>query len=172
MQTTKETMQFSLLNEIDEISEFDSGEEELNAFLKNLALLYQRRHFGITVLCTLSKKAKTEIIGYYTLCPASIQREILPEKFLTGPKPNPIPAYRLCRLAIDKRYQGKGYGKFLFVHALKKCLDQAKKIGGHAVIIDAKDEKAKQFYEHFGFIGLPNNPLVLLQSMKYIEKHF
>lgn len=172
MQTTNQAIQFSLLSDTDEISEFDCKEEELNSFLKNLALLFQRRHFGVTMLCSGQQGEKKEIIGYYTLCPASIQRELLPEKFLSGPRPNPIPAFRICRLAVDKRYQRKGYGKFLFVHALKKCLDQAKQIGGNIVVIDAKNEKAKQFYEHFGFISLSNNRFVLLQSIKYIEKHF
>ena len=112
------------------------------------------------------------MIGYYTLCPACIERKDLPEKFLTGPRPNPLPAFRICRLAIDNQYQGKGYGKVLFVHALKKCLDQAQQIGGSVIIIDAKHEQAKRFYEQFGFISLPENKMMLIQTIKYVERHF
>ena len=166
------TLECTLLNETSEITDFDCGEEELNFFLKNLALLYQRRHFAVTALFQESKALKKRTIGYYTLCPACIQIDDLPTKLFTGPKPNPIPAFRLCRLAIDKHFQGKGHGTMIFVHALKKCLDQSLQIGGSVVIIDAKDEKAKQFYERFGFIALPKQPFVLLQSLKYIEKHF
>ena len=162
-------LHFALLNETLDVKEFDCKEEELNLFLKNLALLFQRRHFGVTVICSDEAGA---IIGFYTLCPACIQKEILPEKFLTGPKPNPLPAFRLCRLAIDKHYQGKGYGKVLLVHALKKGLSQARQIGGSLIIIDAKHEQARQFYEHFGFISLPEHPLVLVQTIKYLEHHF
>ncbi len=112
------------------------------------------------------------IVGYYTLSPASIQRQALSEKMLTGPRPNPIPGFRLCRLAVDRQYQGKGMGKKLLVHALKKCVDQAKQIGGSIVIIDAKNEQAKAFYEHFGFKALPDNTLVLVQTIKQIEQNF
>lgn len=160
---------FTLLDEATNVNEFDCQEEELNLFLKNLALLFQRRHFGVTVI---GSNAAGKIIGYYTLCPACIQRENLPEKFLTGPRPNPIPAFRVCRMAVDKHYQGKGYGKLLFVHSLKKCLEQAKQIGGSIIIIDAKHERARRFYEHFGFISLPENSLILIQTVKYIEHHF
>lgn len=161
---------FSLLTEETCIEQFDCKEEELNSFLKSLALLFQQRHFGVTIVCT-KVKAK-EIIGYYTLCPASIQREVLPDKFLSGPRPNPIPGFRLCRLAVDKHYQGRGWGKVLFIHTLKKCLDQSNQIGGNMIIIDAKHEKAKQFYQHFGFVSLPENELILVQTIKYIDRHF
>lgn len=165
-------LDFSILDEKTPIHEFDCGEAELNYFLKNLALLYQNRRFGVTMVFSCREDKSKTVIAYYTLCPASIQIEDLPEKFLSGPKPNPIPAFRLCRLAVDKSYQGKKIGSLIFVHALKKCLDQANQIGGNAVIIDAKNENAKAFYEHFGFISLPQNPLILIQSMKFIHKHF
>lgn len=162
------TIRFELLNDTAAIQDFDCGEEPLNDFLVNLALLFQKRHFGATIVCY----QENALVGYYTLCPASIQRDALSEKTFTGPRPNPIPGFRLCRLAIDKRFQGQGYGKILFVHALKKCLDQALQIGGSVVIIDAKNEKAKQFYERYGFISLPHAPLTLVQTIKFIQKHF
>lgn len=162
-------LHFTLLDKSSRIDDFDCEEEELNLYLKNLALLFQNRHFGVTVVCS---EPDGKIVGFYTLCPASIQREQLPEKILTGPRPNPIPAFRLCRLAVDKQHKGKGYGKILFVHALKKCLDQSKQIGWSIIIIDAKHDPAKAFYEHFGFVSLPENSLILIQTIKYIERHF
>lgn len=165
------TPHFELLKEGTITSNFDCGEPELNSFLANFALLFQKRYFGVTIIC-FEDTSKNKIVGYYTLCPASVQRDSLSEKIFTGPRPNPIPGFRLCRLAIDKRYQGKGWGKLLFVHALKKCLDQASQIGGSVVIIDAKHEKAKQFYQRYGFITLANSPLVLIQTIKFIQKHF
>ncbi len=163
------SLHFELLSESTVTSTFDCGEPELNAFLANFALLFQKRNFGVTIIC-YEEASKKDIIGYYTLCPASIQRDSL--TLFTGPRPNPIPGFRLCRLAIDTRYQGNGFGKLVFVHALKKCLDQASQLGGSVVIIDAKHEKAKQFYERFGFIPLENSPLVLVQTIKFIQKHF
>lgn len=165
------TLHFELLQERIYTGNFDCGDTELNYFLENFALLFQKRHFGVTILC-FADSSKQTILGYYTLCPASVQRELLPDKHFSGPRPNPIPGFRLCRLAVDSKFQGKGFGKFLFVHALKKCLDQAAQIGGSVVIIDAKHEAAKQFYERFGFVALKNNPLTLVQTIKFIQKHF
>lgn len=164
-------LDFSILDQHSNIHEFDCGESELNDFLKSFALLFQNRRFGVTMVFFCREDDSKKVVAYYTLCPTSIQRADLPEKFLTGPRPNPIPGFRLCRLAVDKSQQGKKIGSLIFVHALKKCSDQANLIGGCAVLIDAKNEKAKAFYEHYGFISLPHNPLVLIQSMKYIDKH-
>lgn len=161
-------LNFSLLNEGVDLGTFDCGDSDLNSFLTNLALLFQQRHFGVTILCSIEK----DLIGYYTLCPACIQRDDLPGKMITGPRPNPIPGFRICRLAVDKRQKGKGYGKMILVHALKKCVDQAEQIGGSVIIIDAKHDAAKQFYQHFGFIPLSEKSLVVVQTIKNISRHF
>lgn len=165
-------LEFSSLNEESRIQDFDCGEAELNSYLKDLALLFQRRRFGVTIIFFEKGDTEKKVVGFYTLCPACIKQDALPEKFLTGPKPNPIPAYRICRLAVDKSFQGKGVGQIIFIHALQKCLDQAGQIGGSVVVIDAKHEKAKKFYERFGFISIPSNPLILVQTLKYVQLHF
>ena len=165
------TPHFELLHEGVNTTDFNCGELELNHFLVNFALLFQKRHFGVTVLCFADSTQKI-LVGFYTLCPASVQRDLLSDTHFSGPRPNPIPGFRLCRLAVDKRFQAKGFGSLLFIHALKKCLDQSRQIGGSVVIIDAKHEMAKRFYERFGFVSLKNSPLTLMQTIKYIEKHF
>jgi len=164
-------LDFELLHEKSLIESFDCGELELNSFLQDKARLFQQRNFGVTVTFFEKNNPIKRVIAFYTLCPASILQNLLPEKFLTGPKPNPIPAFRICRLAVDKNYQGKGVGAAILVHALKKCLEQAAYIGGSVVIIDAKHEKAKSFYERFGFISIPDNPLILIQLIKQIHRN-
>lgn len=163
---------FDLINEDSSIEEFNCGDEELNFYLKHFALLYQQRRFGITMTFFEKNDVHKKVIGYYTVCPASIERNLLSAKFLSGPKPNPIPAFKLCRLAVDKNFQGQQLGRSIFIHALEKIIFQAQQIGGSLVIIDAKHEKAKKFYEKFGFVGLQSNELILVQTIKYLEKQF
>lgn len=163
-------LEFSLLKKTHDVGNFNCGIEELNRFLAHFALPYQQRHFGVTIVL-VDKKAPEHVIGCYTLCPASIERDELPEKVFKGPRPNPIPGFRLCRLALHEDFQKKGLGSLLLIHALKKCLDQANQIGGSFVVIDAKDQEAKRFYEKFGFVTLPKNNLVLIQSIKFIRDH-
>ncbi len=165
-------MYFSTLTETSLTDHFDCGEEELNQFLKNFALLFQQRHFGVTIICTEKSDPKKQVLGYYTLCPASIERNFLEKKTLTGPRSNPIPGFRLCRLAVDKNCKGKGYGKMLLIHCLEKCLMQSEQIGGSVLIIDAKNEKAKSFYEYYGFSSSPGSPLILVKTIKQIKKDF
>lgn len=162
-------LDFELLDEFSCINEFDCGEDDLNYYLKDLALLFQKRCFGVTVTFFEKEDSTKRVIGFYTLCPASIQREILPKKLFTGPRPNPIPGFRICRLAVDKSFQGRGIGDIIFIHVLNKCIEQARQIGGSAVLIDAKHDRAKTFYERFGFISLPGHPLILIQTIKYIQ---
>ena len=69
----------------------------------------------------------------------------------------------LGRLAVDKKYQGQGYGDTLIVHAFKTTVDAAEKVGILGMIVDAKDDNAASFYAGFGFKRLygPNKRLVL-----------
>src|SRR5688572_9978936 len=133
----------SLLDESSSIHDFDCGENALNYYLKDLAILFQKRRFGITMVFFEKNDKAKKVAGFYTLSPASVQHDLLPIKLIKGPKPNPIPGFRICRLAVDKLHQGKGIGHSIFIHALKKCLDQASQIGGSIIIIDAKHQKAK-----------------------------
>ncbi|WP_083269082.1 GNAT family N-acetyltransferase [Bosea vaviloviae] len=74
-----------------------------------------------------------------------------------------IPFLLLGRLAVDRQWQGQGYGDALIVHAFKTTRAAAQQIGILGMIVDAKDEKAAGFYEGFGFRRLSGtqNRLVL-----------
>jgi len=58
------------------------------------------------------------------------------------------------------------------MHALKQALDQSKIIASTAVVTDAKDERAKNFYKKYGFVELPDHPNRLFLPMKTIEQMF
>ena len=58
------------------------------------------------------------------------------------------------------------------MHALKQALDQSKIIASTAVVTDAKDERAKNFYEKYGFVELPDHPNRLFLPMKTVEQMF
>lgn len=165
-------LDFSVLNPESNILDFDCGIEELNAFLKDYAMIYQNRRFGATLVFFDKKDPQSTVIGFYTLAPAQIDRKLLPDKLISGPRPNPIPAFRLCRLAVDRRYQGKRIGEAILIHCFKKCIEESKQVGGSVVIVDAKNEQSRAFYERFGFTSLLSDPFCLVMSMKNIELNF
>lgn len=81
-----------------------------------------------------------------------------------------IPATLLGRLAVDRRYQGRGYGRFVLADALYRAVRS--EIASFAVIVDARDESAKRFYERESFLPFPDQPMKLFRPMADIEALF
>ena len=137
---------------------FDCGVEALNLYLQKFANQDQKR--SLTKVYVLSEGKK--VIGYYSISAHSVMRDKLPEDIKLGGYSD-VPFLLLGRLAVDRGYQGQGYGDALIFHAFKTTMGAAEKIGILGIIVDAKDEKAVKFYEGFGFKGLAGtkNRLVL-----------
>ncbi|WP_244564676.1 GNAT family N-acetyltransferase [Rhizobium sullae] len=81
-----------------------------------------------------------------------------------------IPVTLLGRLAVDRRQQGKGYGRFLLADALFRAVRS--EIASFAVIVDAKDENARRFYERESFLQFPDQPLKLFRPMADVAELF
>ena len=115
---------------------------------------------GLTRVYVLAEQQ--QIIGYYSICAHSVPTDQLPENVKLGSYQD-APFLLLGRLAVDRRYQGHGYGDALIFHAFNITRDAAEKIGTIGMIVDAKDEKAAGFYEKLGFKALSTstNRLVL-----------
>ena len=100
------------------------------------------------------------VIGYYALAVGSASSSEAPGKIKRN-MPDPIPVMVLGKLAIDERWQGKGIGKDLLQDAVLRAM-QAAEIGGiRAMLVDAIDNKAAEFYERSGFLVSPIKPLKL-----------
>jgi predicted GNAT family N-acyltransferase len=120
--------------------------------------------------------AENRIAGYYTLCADNIDAKDLPEGIvaqLNLPRYPYIGATLIGRLARDLVYTGHGVGELLLVDALQKSLYMSRDIASAAVVVDAKDEKAHQFYADFGFMAFPDSQKKrLFLPMATIEKTF
>jgi len=79
-----------------------------------------------------------------------------------------VPVFRLGRLAVALSAQGGGLGGDLLLAAGKRALSVAIEVGGVALAIDAKDERAAAWYERFGALRLLDNPLKLILPLKTI----
>lgn len=111
------------------------------------------------------------IAGYYTLSSTSLQLGELPEKTARKlPRYPLVPATLLGRLAVDRRQQAKGYGRFLLADALYRAAQS--EIASFAVIVDAKDDNASRFYERESFLPFPDQPMKLFRPMADIRKIF
>lgn len=111
------------------------------------------------------------IAGYYTLSSTSVNLAELPEQVARKlPRYPLVPATLLGRLAVNRRQQGKGYGRFLLADALYRIVRS--EIASFAVIVEAKDDNARRFYERESFLSLPDQPMKLFRPVADIEKLF
>jgi predicted GNAT family N-acyltransferase len=149
---------------------FSCGSEALDNYLKTQASQDVAKRFAACFVLTPDGKT---VAGFYTLSQYSVDLVKLPEEIVKKlPKYPEVPATLVGRLAISERFRGQRLGEFLLLDALFRCLQQSKQVASAAVVVDAKDEAAKRFYEHFGFLSLPETPKRLFLPMKTIERLF
>jgi predicted N-acetyltransferase YhbS len=72
----------------------------------------------------------------------------------------------LARLAVGRRHQGKGLGRSLLADAMLRCAEAAERLGVRAMLVHAKGEGARRWYERFGFEASPLDALTLMLLMK------
>lgn len=143
--------------------DFDCGKELLNNYLKTQAGQDIKRKLSA---CFVLSENGASIQGYYTLSNNSIPLNSFPEHIQKKlPKTyNSIPTTLLGRLAIDKKYQGKGIGKILLIDALKRSYETSQNIGSFAIVVDPIDEEAENFYKKYDFITLPDSKKMFIAT--------
>lgn len=142
---------------------FDCGKEDLNRFLKRQAWNNQQAHSAQTYV--LAREELT-VYGYYSLAAGSVTHDEATERVKKGLARHPIPVILLARLAVDVSLQGKGVGPALLKDALLRVASAADTVGARALLVHAKDDNAKGFYQHFDFEPSPSDPYHLLLLMK------
>ena len=78
------------------------------------------------------------------------------------PRYEAIPAALIGRLARDERARGRGVGELLLADAIRRVLGAGRSIAVVAIVVDATEERAVDFYEAFGFRAFPLRPRRLL----------
>ena len=138
---------------------FDCGEPSLNDFLNLYAGQQQKRNLNRIYVATDEGGA---VKGFYCLSASSIAFNELPDALAKRLPRYPVPAVLLGRFAVDQNYQGQGLGRNLLAHALARVSEVAKLIGVAFVVVDAKSEKAADFYRRLGFVSLPDRLMTLV----------
>ena len=148
------------------LERFNCGKEALNDFLKRRAWINQQANSAQTYVL-----ARNFVVsGYYSLTAGAITHEAATERVNKGLARHPIPVILLARLAVDRSLQGRGVGPALLKDALLRAAGAADTIGARAVLVHAKDDAAKGFYEHYDFEPSPSDPYHLLLIMKDVKR--
>lgn len=156
------------INQRHDRGSFDCGDSALNEFLRQHARQSHERGASKTFLA-ISREDGTTILGFYCLSPASLEYARTPAAVRKGLARHDVPVFRLGRLAVSQPFQGHGLGGQLLLAAGRRCLLAAAEVGGVALLIDAKSERAAQWYVSYGAIPLEDAPLSLLLSLKTVE---
>lgn len=151
------------LNKQHDRKTFDCGEPSLNQYLYRSSQDIKRRVSRIFI--TAPSDMPEQVIGYYSLSAGSLDTTDLPEAHRRRLPRYPVPVAILGRLAITKTYQGQGLGSFLLADALQRVTQASQVIAVYAVVVDALNEQAGDFYHQFGFIPLPSQSLKLFLPM-------
>lgn len=143
---------------------FDCGQADLNAFVRQYAMQQQKQGYN-QGYAALSGGA---FVGFYCLSAGSLSFTDLPERFRRGLPRYPVPCVCIGRFAVAADWQGRGLGRKLLAHALRRVLEAAGIVGVSLVLVDAKDEAAAGFYELLGFVRLDDKPLTLFLPVSQI----
>jgi len=136
---------------------FSSGSDSLDCYFQQQVTQEIRRR---VTACFVALTCDQIIAGYYTIAATSVPLIGLPPSTAKKlPRYPLVPAVRMGRLAVDQQFKGQGLGSALLADALNRSF--VSDIAAYAMLVDAKDDKAAAFYQHHGFIPLPDSPLSL-----------
>ncbi|HEV2972600.1 MAG TPA: GNAT family N-acetyltransferase [Pirellulales bacterium] len=147
---------------------FDFGNAALDDWLKRYATQFERRNLARTFVAT--RPPATTVLGYFALSNHAIRCESFAAEQAKGLPRIDIQVVLLGRLAVSRTEQGQGLGSFLLIDALRRSLLLSEQIGVRAVEVVAIDDAARNFYIHFGFTPLEDDPNHLIMPIQAIRR--
>lgn len=147
---------------------FDCGVEPLNEYLRKYALQNQKKDAARTYIVV---DPDDRILGYYTLVFGAVEPDDVPDSISSGLGRYQIPIILIARLAVDLSEKGKGLGGILMREAFLRTIQAAEIAGLRAVMVEAKDENARAFYEKVGFRRSPSDQFKLFLNISDIRKN-
>lgn len=150
-------------------SGFDCGSSELNDYLRKYAR-QNHESGGAKTFIAVPPDEPARVLGYYSISPGAVEFARVPARLTKKLGRYEVPVFRLGRLGVSRSLQGQGLGAELLLAAGVRALSVASQVGGVAVAIDAKDERAAGWYERFGAARLLDDPLKLILPLAVVAE--
>ncbi len=148
---------------------FQCGVAPLDHYFKTQAAQDMAKRVAVCYVLADDEKART-VCGFYTLSNLSIElTEIPPDKSRLFPRYPELPAILLGRLAVDQAFRGRGFGECLLIDSLKRALASSKVTGAAVVVVDAKSEAGRKFYQRYGFrrfVGVADRLFIPMETLE------
>src|SRR5262249_50854041 len=148
-----------------DLDAFECGVAALDEWLKRRARRNETEGASRTFVTCLGR----QVVGYYSLAAASVLRAAAISNVRRN-MPDPVPAVLLGRLAVDRRWHGKGIGADLLSDAVLRVVGAAGAIGVRAMLVHAISEEAKHFYERHGFRASAIEPMTLMITIEEAQR--
>lgn len=143
---------------------FDCGDAQMNEFLHRYARQSHEQNASKT-FCAIDNAMPGRILGFYTITPSAVAHEDVPETMTRGLARHEVAGFKLARVATDLSMAGQGLGGQLLATAALRCLRVSREVGGMLLIIDAKNERAANWYASYGAEPLKGKPLTLVMPL-------
>jgi GNAT superfamily N-acetyltransferase len=148
-----------------DLSQFACGEPNLDDWLRRRALQNEESGASRTYVVCLEKR----VAGYYALAVGAVAHIDAPGRVRRN-MPDPVPVMVIGRLAVDQTVQGQAIGPALLRDAILRTLQAAEIAGIRAILVHAISERAKRFYEKWGFVSSPIDPMTLVITVAEARK--
>lgn len=145
------------------LNDFDCGEPALDDWLKRRAMANRLTGASRTFVVTDQSHS---VCGYYAMAAGAVSRQAASSSIRRN-MPDPVPVMMLARLAVARRAQGTKLGAALLQDAVNRAVLVACNIGVRAVLVHALNDKAKQFYEHYGFQVSSVDAMTLMLRVRF-----
>lgn len=149
----------------DQVDAFDCGQAALNQFLQRYALVNQKAHSAQTYVCCQGDV----VVGFYSLVVGSVDPQAAPSRVMKELARHPVPVMTLARLAVDQEHQGQGLGQALLKDALLRTAQAADIAGIRCLLVHAKDDAARRWYESWEFEPSSTDPYHLFLMLKDLK---
>lgn len=141
---------------------FNCGESSLDDWLRRRALTNHLNGASRTFVVVDPDQC---VFGYYALAAGAVAHQDATSAIRRN-MPDPVPVMVLARLAVDARAQGIKLGAALLQDAVTRVRSVAENAGVRALLVQALNERAKQFYEYYGFRASRVHPMTLMLPLK------
>jgi GNAT superfamily N-acetyltransferase len=148
---------------------FDCGSPKLNEYLARFAR-QNHESGGAKTFVAVAPAEPARIRGFYSISPGAIEFARVPQRLTKALGRYEVPVFRMGRLAVDRAAQGRGLGGDLLLAAGARALAVAAEVGGVALAIDAKDERAARWYQRFGAQPLLDDPFKLILPLATVAE--
>lgn len=147
------------------LDDFACGEAVLDDWLKRRAMANQTSWASRTFVVT---DQDGRVYGYYAMAAGAVSHQLATSRVRRN-MPDPVPVMVLARLAVDRSSQGQHLGASLLQDAVNRAVAVSQHAGVRALLVHALHERAKQFYEHYGFQPSPTHPMTLMLRLSTVK---